>query len=61
MVWSRQTPPEAVVVGHTIQNHFLVVRMTRCVKNLFGDQQLSALKDYIQAALKLNYNDRVVG
>ena len=27
----------------------------------FGDQQLSALKDYIQAVLKLNYNDRVVG
>ena len=31
------------------------------VKNLFGDAQLSALKDYIQAALKLNYNGRVVG
>ena len=31
------------------------------IKNLFGDQQLSALKDYLQAALKLNYNGRIVG
>ena len=30
MVWSRQTPPEAVVVGHTVQNHFLAVGLTRC-------------------------------
>ena len=31
------------------------------LKNLFGEQQLSALADYIQAALMLNYNSRVVG
>jgi len=30
-------------------------------ERLFGDEQLAALKDYIQAALKLNYNKRVVG
>ena len=36
-------------------------RVFALVKNLFGDEQLSALKDYIQAALKLNYNGRVVG
>ena len=36
-------------------------RVFALVKNLFGDQQLSALKDYIQAALKLNYHGRVVG
>ena len=33
----------------------------RCVKNLFGEQQLTALADYIQAALMLNYNGRNVG
>ena len=36
-------------------------RVFALVKNLFGDEQLSALKDYIQAALKLNYNGRTVG
>ena len=36
-------------------------RVFALVKNLFGDQQLSALKDYIQAVLKLNYHGRVVG
>ena len=28
---------------------------------LFGDQQMSALRDYVSASLKLNANDRVVG
>ena len=36
-------------------------RVFALVKNLFGDEQLSALKDYLQAALKLNYHKRVVG
>ena len=36
-------------------------RVFALVKNLFGDQQLSALADYLQAGLKLNYNKRVVG
>ena len=36
-------------------------RVFALVKNLFGDQQLSAPKDYIQAVLKLNYHGRVVG
>ena len=36
-------------------------RVFALVKNLFGDQQLHALKDYLQAGLKLNYNKRVVG
>lgn len=31
------------------------------VKRLFGEQQLRSLKDYIQAALKLNYNERITG
>ena len=36
-------------------------RVFALLKNLFGDEQLSALKDYISAALKLNYNGRIVG
>jgi len=36
-------------------------RVFALLKNLFGEQQLSALADYIQAALMLNYNDRHVG
>ena len=31
------------------------------LKNLFGEQQMLALADYIQASLMLNYNGRRVG
>ena len=31
------------------------------LKNLFGEQQMAALADYVQAALMLNYNQRSVG
>ena len=31
------------------------------LKDLFGEQQASALADYVQAALMLNYNKRRVG
>ena len=36
-------------------------RVFALLKNLFGDQQLNALADYVQSALMLNYNDRQVG
>ena len=36
-------------------------RVFALLKNLFGEQQLNALADYIQSALMLNYNDRHVG
>ena len=36
-------------------------RVFALLKNLFGDAQMSTLADYIQAALTLNYNGRVVG
>ena len=36
-------------------------RVFSMLKRLFGEQQMSALADYIQAALMLNYNDRAVG
>ena len=31
------------------------------LKNLFGEQQMASLADYVQAALMLNYNGRKVG
>ena len=31
------------------------------LKNLFGDEAMSALADYLQAGLMLNYNKRIVG
>jgi hypothetical protein len=31
------------------------------LKNLFGEEQLRSLADYIEASLKLNYNKRRVG
>ena len=31
------------------------------LKNMFGDQQMNSLADYIQAALMLSYNDREFG
>ena len=31
------------------------------LKNLFGKEQMSALADYVQASLVLNYNGREVG
>lgn len=36
-------------------------RVFALLKNLFGDEQFNAIKDYLQAALKLHYNGRVVG
>ena len=36
-------------------------RVFSLVKRLFGDEQLSSLADYLNAALKLNYHKRVVG
>ena len=36
-------------------------RVFALLKNLFGEQQMSSLADYVQAALMLNYNGRRVG
>ena len=36
-------------------------RVFSLLKNMFGDQQLEALADYIRAALLLAYNKRTVG
>ena len=36
-------------------------RVFALLKNLFNEQQMSSLADYVQAALMLNYNNRCVG
>ena len=36
-------------------------RVFALLKNMFGEQQMQALADYVQAALMLRYNGRVVG
>ena len=36
-------------------------RVFALLKNMFGDQQLSAMGDYIQAALMLSFNERAIG
>ena len=36
-------------------------RVFAVLKNLYGEQQMSALADQIQAALMLNHNQRRVG
>ena len=35
-------------------------RVFSLLKQLFGDQQLSSLMDYIQGSIMLNYNDRAL-
>ena len=39
----------------------LVARVFALLKNLFGEEQMGALADYLQASLMLNYNKRNVG
>ena len=50
-------------IGHS--SHTLTPSLSVCVfallKNMFGEQQMSVLKDYIQAALMLRSNKRIVG
>ena len=36
-------------------------RVFALLKNMFGDEQMASLADYIQAALMLNYNDHKIG
>ena len=36
-------------------------RVFALLKNLFGEEQVQALADYVQASLMLNYNDRCIG
>ena len=50
-----------VVVEHQRSLQIVGERVFALLKNLFGEQQMSALADYVQAALMLNCNKRIVG
>ncbi len=49
------------IVGSWTPNSAAAERVFSLLKSMFGDQQMSALEDMIEAALALNYNKRKVG
>ena len=54
-------PLAARIVFAVSPNSASCERVFARLKNLFGDEQMSALADYVQAALMLSYNGRLVG
>ena len=62
----KKNPPCAFTAGHgegppPSQRRRRRERVFALLKNLFGEQQMLALADYVQASLMLNYNGRRVG
>ena len=55
--WARA----ARVVFAISPNSASCERVFSLLKNLFGEQQMASLADYVQASLMLNYNGRKVG
>ena len=49
------------IVGSFTPNSAAAERVFSLLKNMYGDQQMTALADMIQAALMLKYNAREVG
>ena len=49
------------IVGSFTPNSAAAERVFSLLKVMFGDQQMSALADYIQTALMLAYNKRTLG
>ena len=49
------------IVGSFTPNSAAAERVFSALKRMFGDAQMTSLADYIQAALMLYYNERVVG
>ena len=49
------------IVRSFTPNSAAAERVFSLLKDMFGDQQMTALADMIQAALMLKYNKRVVG
>ena len=49
------------IAGSFTPNSAAAERVFSALKRMFGDQQMVALADYIQAAMMLWYNDRKVG
>ena len=49
------------IVGSLTPNSAAAERVFSMLKQMFGDMQMRALADMIQAALMLKYNKRTVG
>ena len=49
------------IVGSFTPNSAAAERVFSALKRMFGHAQMTSLADYIQAALMLYYNERVVG
>ena len=49
------------LVHSQLRNSAAAERVFSMLKSMFGDAQMSALADMIQAALMLRYNKRTVG
>ena len=49
------------IVGSFTPNSAAAERVFSLLKNMYGEQQMTALADMIQAALMLKYNKRAVG
>ena len=52
---------QARIVFALSPNSAACERIFSLLKRFFGDEQMSVLTDYINAALKLAYNKRTVG
>tara|TARA_B110001450_G_C17657600_1_gene495928 strand:- start:199 stop:2715 length:2517 start_codon:yes stop_codon:yes gene_type:complete len=66
--WRRNSDDGISAWAHAAQIVFAISpnsasceRVFALLKNMFGDQQMNSLADYIQAALMLSYNDRKFG
>ena len=49
------------IVGSFTPSSAAAERVFSLLKSMFGDMQMTTLADYIQAALMLRYNKRVLG
>ena len=68
--WRRNSDDDISAWAHAAQIVFAIapnsascerVLLFALLKNMFGDQQMNSLADYVQAALMLSYNDRKFG
>jgi len=66
--WRRNSDDDISAWAHAAQIVFAIApnsasceRVFALLKNMFGDQQMNSLADYVQAALMLSYNDRKFG
>ena len=61
-VTAEQTTTRSVLSAAAISpNSASCERVFALLRRLFGEEQMRALADYIQASLMLNYNKREVG